>query len=173
MKFMDGPITNQSQNNLTARKITSVMKDAVEEWEDLLKRTDNDFLSRCETSVLLCKDSSDESMDALTAWLRRFEGETPEIANPEDERQRVPTAVDFHQFDRRLMQCSWCRRPSAVLKKCKRCGTAKYVHTASYQTGLVLTEDASHRYCDAECQRAHWKMHKLQCAVGTTKQIED
>ena len=82
-----------------------------------------------------------ESMDALSAWLNRFEGETPESASPEDEideRHRVPIAMDFQHFDRRLMQCSWCRRPSAVLKKCKRCGIAKYVHTACYLTGLVL-----------------------------------
>ncbi|KZT39762.1 hypothetical protein SISSUDRAFT_1045071 [Sistotremastrum suecicum HHB10207 ss-3] len=43
-----------------------------------------------------------------------------------------------------LPHCTWCDHPSLGLKKCARCGIAKY--------------------CDKECQQYHWKTgHKAEC----------
>ncbi|KAF9561421.1 hypothetical protein CPC08DRAFT_762103 [Agrocybe pediades] len=42
-----------------------------------------------------------------------------------------------------LYRCSWCRNPSAALRKCAQCSKA--------------------RYCDAACQKAHWRLHKKDC----------
>ncbi|RDX43313.1 hypothetical protein OH76DRAFT_1361375, partial [Lentinus brumalis] len=50
---------------------------------------------------------------------------------------------DFRLHRNETYKCSWCNKPSAVLKKCKRCG-----HTV---------------YCNSTCQRAHWDAHKLVC----------
>ncbi|KAI0709972.1 hypothetical protein C8Q76DRAFT_625279 [Earliella scabrosa] len=42
-----------------------------------------------------------------------------------------------------LFSCTWCASPSAVLKKCARCGRDKY--------------------CGPACQKAHWEVHKVGC----------
>ncbi|KAF9021934.1 hypothetical protein BDZ89DRAFT_1163494 [Hymenopellis radicata] len=42
-----------------------------------------------------------------------------------------------------LYRCSWCGTTSAVLRKCSVCDKS--------------------RYCDASCQRAHWRVHKRHC----------
>ncbi|KZS87376.1 hypothetical protein SISNIDRAFT_491139 [Sistotremastrum niveocremeum HHB9708] len=42
-----------------------------------------------------------------------------------------------------LYNCSWCLNPSAVMRKCAVCGSA--------------------RYCDKECQKRDWKAHKKVC----------
>ncbi|TFK71918.1 hypothetical protein BDN72DRAFT_837124 [Pluteus cervinus] len=42
-----------------------------------------------------------------------------------------------------LYECSWCRNPSAALKKCSGCGKTKY--------------------CDSVCQKADWTRHKKDC----------
>ena len=43
-------------------------------------------------------------------------------------------------------KCSYCGQASATLKNCTRCQQAKY--------------------CGRECQRMHWKVHKLVCKVA-------
>ncbi|KAF7310074.1 Bin3-type SAM domain-containing protein [Mycena indigotica] len=43
-----------------------------------------------------------------------------------------------------LYRCSYCRNPSAMLRKCGGCSEA--------------------RYCDAGCQKRDWKEHKKKCA---------
>ncbi|KAF7300075.1 SET and MYND-domain-containing protein 3 [Mycena kentingensis (nom. inval.)] len=45
-----------------------------------------------------------------------------------------------------MHRCSWCHNPSAVLRKCGRCSEA--------------------RYCDASCQKQHWKVHKKKCLAA-------
>ncbi|KZS92401.1 hypothetical protein SISNIDRAFT_455579 [Sistotremastrum niveocremeum HHB9708] len=47
--------------------------------------------------------------------------------------------------------CSYCEYSTAALRKCGRCGVA--------------------RYCDAECQRKAWKDHKLVCKSPEIKCI--
>ncbi|ORY73054.1 hypothetical protein BCR35DRAFT_354190 [Leucosporidium creatinivorum] len=42
-------------------------------------------------------------------------------------------------------KCSYCKNPSVKLRKCSGCSAA--------------------RYCDARCQKAAWKKHKLVCGV--------
>ncbi|KAI0790399.1 hypothetical protein C8Q75DRAFT_852150 [Abortiporus biennis] len=45
-----------------------------------------------------------------------------------------------------LYRCSWCRNPSAVLKKCSGCGKT--------------------RYCDGKCQKSHWSEHRDACKAA-------
>ncbi|KAJ7255299.1 hypothetical protein C8J57DRAFT_1346013 [Mycena rebaudengoi] len=55
-----------------------------------------------------------------------------------------PPPATFNSRNVELYRCSWCGNPSAILRKCA-CS-----HT---------------RYCDAACQKAHWKDHKKACSA--------
>ncbi|KAF7323691.1 Bin3-type SAM domain-containing protein [Mycena kentingensis (nom. inval.)] len=58
--------------------------------------------------------------------------------------RKAPLSVPFSVKRAELYRCSWCGNPSAALRKCAGCS----------QT----------RYCDATCQKQHWKkQHKQQC----------
>ncbi|KAJ3904001.1 hypothetical protein F5879DRAFT_802552 [Lentinula edodes] len=79
-------------------------------------------------------DFPKKAEDELTAWLndmslKKF---TCSSATPK-----------VNVKDLWYKQCSWCRNPSAVLRKCSGCESA--------------------RYCDSQCQKAHWSNHKKEC----------
>lgn len=62
-----------------------------------------------------------------------------------------------------LYRCSWCAKTSALLRKCARCQNAWYVVVHSASITIVHLLIRVRRYCNAECQRAHWPSHKTDC----------
>ena len=69
---------------------------------------------------------------------------------PLQSRFLTPKDVTYEHLAQRglgsMNVCSFCRQFSATLKKCARCQKAKY--------------------CGKECQRMHWKLHKLVCKTS-------
>lgn len=53
------------------------------------------------------------------------------------------SAISSKPLEQMKRVCSFCKRCSDTLKKCKRCGVAQY--------------------CNRECQVGHWPKHKLEC----------
>ncbi len=51
-----------------------------------------------------------------------------------------------------IMRCSYCTSSAKKLKKCARCKKA--------------------RYCNAECQKNHWTIHKLRCSLPESQATE-
>ncbi|RDX39600.1 hypothetical protein OH76DRAFT_675907 [Lentinus brumalis] len=52
----------------------------------------------------------------------------------------------FRLHPSEMYKCSWCNKPSSVLRKCGRCGQTVY--------------------CNSNCQRLHWDTHKAACVRG-------
>ena len=132
MLFMNGP-NNDGVPKSTTHAIVETAKRGFQEWEGLLKRIDENFLSLCEGSPLQPKDNIDESLAALNAWCQKFEGEATNLQGlhrHDGHGGQKPTHLNFDKSDATLMRCSWCNRPSASLKKCSSCGRAKYVYRA-------------------------------------------
>jgi hypothetical protein len=91
--------------------------------------------------------AADKAEDDLAAWLgdEHFEGE-----------DRPATFNDSHV---ELYRCSWCGNPSAILRKCAGCSKTRYALRF-----IIIHPFLSHfRYCDASCQKSHWKEHKKAC----------
>ncbi|KDR72533.1 hypothetical protein GALMADRAFT_101649 [Galerina marginata CBS 339.88] len=86
--------------------------------------------------------------DDLAEWLEdiRLEDGTMQVLQRCDGYHRPGSSVNEEEFVT-MYRCSWCRNPSAVLRKCSGCGQM--------------------RYCDSSCQRAHWKEHKKVCGLQT------
>ncbi|KAJ7698629.1 hypothetical protein B0H17DRAFT_1006605 [Mycena rosella] len=83
--------------------------------------------------------STEKAEDDLAAWLGDVHLEG------EDQCHQPAT---FNTSHLELYRCSWCGNPSAVLRKCAGC--------------------AKSRYCDASCQKSHWKDHKRACSANKT-----
>ncbi|KAJ6491306.1 hypothetical protein C8R47DRAFT_976831 [Mycena vitilis] len=79
--------------------------------------------------------------DGLAAWL----GDV----HLKSERDALRHPVSIGDAHVELYRCSWCGNPSAVLRKCAGCSKT--------------------RYCDASCQKLHWKDHKKGCVPDETK----
>ncbi|KAI0317958.1 hypothetical protein OF83DRAFT_1118664 [Amylostereum chailletii] len=149
LEFLGHPITNRTQMRKTCTIITNNMDAAMTEWGGMLSRSKvlmEDPESYSHTFVSL----EDRESSDLQFWLNKFEGdiegpdrhETASTKNSED--MSTPLSSDLPTHKKMTLTCSWCRRPSAILKKCGGCGLAKY--------------------CDTECQRKHWKHdHKELC----------
>ncbi|KAF7799341.1 hypothetical protein EIP86_010573 [Pleurotus ostreatoroseus] len=132
MMFLDPRINHDGPPSGMLRIIMEMTKNGIQEWDGLLRRIDDKFLSLCEDSPLRTKNSLDESLDALDAWCQKFEGEATNIQGlyGHDGRGQKPARVNFEESDATLMRCSWCNRPSTSLKKCTGCGRAKCVFRA-------------------------------------------
>ncbi|PSR76670.1 hypothetical protein PHLCEN_2v8267 [Hermanssonia centrifuga] len=130
MEFLDHPETNTSYPVLACQKVIAVVKGATEEWSDILKRTDEAYLFQCEGRPLL--ETADGASEALSAWYKKFESDTHkesgEIEDHSHPIERTRALEDFLSPAKvTIMQCTWCSRPSALLKKCKQCGKVKSV----------------------------------------------
>ncbi|KAJ6491308.1 hypothetical protein C8R47DRAFT_1214699 [Mycena vitilis] len=83
--------------------------------------------------------------DGLAAWLDNVHIDGERDAHRHA--QRHPVSFSNSQIE--LYRCSWCGNPSAVLRKCAGCSKT--------------------RYCDASCQKLHWKDHKKGCVPDASK----
>jgi len=84
--------------------------------------------------------SLEKTEDDLAAWL-----EDMHMEDGEEELKTHCAHPKVNTNNVELYRCSWCRNPSAVLRKCSGC--------------------AKTRYCDSNCQKAHWSEHKKACVV--------
>ncbi|KLO10590.1 hypothetical protein SCHPADRAFT_832329 [Schizopora paradoxa] len=89
----------------------------------------------------------------LSAWLEnknlKDDGDESDSNSPPSTDREHLTHPKFDPSGIKLYRCSWCSNASAGLKKCRGCEAA--------------------RYCDVNCQRAHWRAyHKTVCRTGTT-----
>ncbi|KAL0958057.1 hypothetical protein HGRIS_000235 [Hohenbuehelia grisea] len=87
---------------------------------------------------------TEKNEDELAAWLQDTHIEPDEHGDTRFHRVQST----FNSTRSGLYRCSWCGNPSAVLRKCGGCEQA--------------------RYCDASCQRSHWKEHKSKCSRART-----
>ncbi|TCD65203.1 hypothetical protein EIP91_002989 [Steccherinum ochraceum] len=76
--------------------------------------------------------------DNLAAWLDDLHLEDGEEGR---DMHCVHPRINSNSVE--LYRCSYCRNPSAALKKCSGCAKA--------------------RYCDGVCQKSHWSDHKATC----------
>ena len=119
------------------------LSNALAEWGGMLDRV-AELAGRDERARLLVEAES-RGPEQLHLWLDRFEQkEESKVKCTDCTEDALHTCEpEVEMTCSKMNFCSWCRRPSAALKKCARCHQAKY--------------------CDSECQRLHWKGHKAVC----------
>ena len=120
MKAMGNVVNGSTHYTMGMNKIRSLLPEALKEWAGLVDRTDVAYLAREAPKGMLESATSDAlKYDQLKRWIHEFEEEQKEIegntANGKKTAELLPGSVA-------LMACSWCRLPSAALKKCGGCG---------------------------------------------------
>ena len=89
------------------------------------------------------EDSVAAAGDTLTAWLDNLHLEDGQEG---PDTHCLHPKINSNSVE--LYRCTNCRNPSATLRKCSGCAKAKY--------------------CDADCQKAHWSKHKKVCKPAST-----
>ncbi|KAA1477625.1 hypothetical protein DENSPDRAFT_844797 [Dentipellis sp. KUC8613] len=132
-RFLSRPIS-KTQMRLACMEVVNRMQNAWKEWEKIIPAYAH---VRSEVSPAKAEDD-------LADWLEQVTLEDPGM-NGHDHRHGdgSVTHPSLNINDVELYRCSWCRNPSAVLKKCSGCGRT--------------------RYCDSACQKEHWKTHRKVC----------
>ncbi|GJE85794.1 hypothetical protein PsYK624_018730 [Phanerochaete sordida] len=126
------------------KRIAEVQRQGRAEWADLLVRSDEWYLEQLADPKSRQHQDEHAFHDSLLQWTTKFEAFNIQDASAETETTEPPKrACNGMGGTVDLLPCSWCLRPSAALKKCGGCGKEKY--------------------CDAECQKLHWKTHRERC----------
>ncbi|KAJ4496420.1 hypothetical protein C8R41DRAFT_826368 [Lentinula lateritia] len=125
------PIPN-TQLRLAQAAIVEQYSAAVSEWEEVILRLNNSSEKQPEVSP-----DSEKVQNDLNNFLNDLQ------LDDESPAKRLAAHPKVNLNSVLLYQCSWCKNPSAMLKKCSGCS----------QT----------RYCDASCQKLHWTEHKKRC----------
>jgi hypothetical protein len=117
MEFIGSP-ARKTQIRLTQETIVRHYTTAVKEWKPLIEsRDENQGLEELHLT-------SDQNRKDLEAWLADLDfGER----SLENECRRANPRV--HASNVALYRCSFCKNPSAVLRKCAACGTTRYLPT--------------------------------------------
>ena len=108
----------RTQVRMTRELVVKYYPSAIRSWGAVIARVDKMDLHSAEAHRL---PSPAKAEDSLAAWL-----ENMSVDDAPDEHGRcahpkiMPTAVE-------LYRCSHCGNPSAVLKKCGRCGKTRCV----------------------------------------------
>ncbi|KAJ7054434.1 hypothetical protein C8F01DRAFT_1163333 [Mycena amicta] len=138
----------QTQLRKTQETVVKLLPGALTEWAGFISTV------RAETES---DDPSAEKIEQdLAAWMENMDlesGDGPHQHHGHGHHHghKSPLLVPFSWKQAELYRCSWCGNPSAVLRKCGGCS----------QT----------RYCDAPCQKQHWKKeHKQKCAAAKPKE---
>ncbi|KAI5888609.1 uncharacterized protein SCHCODRAFT_02637205 [Schizophyllum commune H4-8] len=133
-----GVVPPKSNLRLAQQAVLRHYPAAIEDWGHVIARTGN--------SASSCSVQPESAADDLAAWLddmRLEEGETADAGDEHHHDHAHAEPREFKKSDFELYRCSYCRNPSAVLRKCGGCSKA--------------------RYCDAECQKLGWAAHKKTC----------
>ncbi|KAJ3814331.1 hypothetical protein F5876DRAFT_86482 [Lentinula aff. lateritia] len=125
------PMPN-TQLRLAQAAIVEQYSAAVSEWEEVILRLNNSSTKQPEVLP-----DSEKVQNNLNDFLNDLQ------LHDESPAKRVAAHPKVNLNSVLLYQCSWCKKPSAMLKKCSGCS----------QT----------RYCDASCQKLHWTEHKKRC----------
>ncbi|OBZ78766.1 hypothetical protein A0H81_01238 [Grifola frondosa] len=147
MEFINRPTKSTDMlRMLESRKaVVDRLPEALAEWSATLQRADA-IMHGGSRNMTLPEPAQKGDTQTLNSWLSNFEDELEkkEHCDDKDDEDGGPSFSElFEEDELALMRCSWCFRPSVVLKKCGRCGIP--------------------RYCDSECQKNHWKEHKIVC----------
>lgn len=121
--FLSRPIS-KTQMRLTCTTIIDRMEQAWKEWDTHIPQ----FYEAMPSDI-----SAAAAEDDLAVWLEKVEIEDPDIAGGhqhEDDRGYLHPKINFSDVE--LYRCSWCRNPSALLKKCKACEKARFVPSMSH-----------------------------------------
>jgi len=103
---------------------------AFREWGDFIIRLDSLHLSAAHEKAFV-----ENAEDHLAAWLENLEIDDDHADHQHNHRDHDRRRT-VNRSAVELYRCSWCKNPSAVLKKCSGCQKT--------------------RYCDASCQKSHW-----------------
>lgn len=121
-KFEGGPIP-RTRERLTTMMLLRRLGLGWAEWSPVLREADGECGSRpahpqntAEYLATLLNESNVQDPDPNFGCEPEQNGYGYELPPPSGE-----SPSD-------LYRCSWCRTPSAVLKRCKTCGKARYVH---------------------------------------------
>ncbi|EIN09049.1 hypothetical protein PUNSTDRAFT_102596, partial [Punctularia strigosozonata HHB-11173 SS5] len=134
-----------TQQRLARMMVVEGYAVANEEWGSAVKRSDDAPLDVSDEPFQLLDPG--KAMSDLAAWLddgplvSSDEEESTSSADRPAQVRLAPRRVTIDSVS--LYLCSFCENPSAALKKCGGCGKT--------------------RYCDAACQKGHWKAHKPLC----------
>ncbi|KDN41362.1 hypothetical protein RSAG8_07477, partial [Rhizoctonia solani AG-8 WAC10335] len=111
-------------------------------WRTVISRLDKPSRGHHHHSQL----SEDDPDHILANWLARtqFDDENAPLSEFADINAPDGNSFGTAAEDVLVYRCSLCGNPSASMRRCARCKSA--------------------RYCDDSCQRKHWKKgHKLTC----------
>ncbi|KDQ60127.1 hypothetical protein JAAARDRAFT_174140 [Jaapia argillacea MUCL 33604] len=122
---------------LTRLKIVQLYASAIKDWGEVISKFDLLNSSPVATSVI----SPTKAEDDLATWLEDINLEDDDHVHSSHCSHGAHPKVSAMDGD--LYRCSWCRNPSAILRKCGGCSKT--------------------RYCDSACQKSHWSTHKKTC----------
>jgi len=137
-KFLGYDI-RRTQMHLTRELAVKLYASAVKEWGHFITRFDG-----LHSTTAHQKASMENAEDHLATWLENLEVDDTDHQHGHRCRDNRRTV---NRSTVELYRCSWCKNPSAVLKKCSGCQKT--------------------RYCDASCQKSHWSAHKAACKAAT------
>ncbi|EIN09016.1 hypothetical protein PUNSTDRAFT_134189 [Punctularia strigosozonata HHB-11173 SS5] len=144
LKLLGSRIAN-TQLRLARVTVLEGYSAAHDEWADLLRVLD-EHPDRGTDAYHRKSVDQTKAIDDLATWLE----EDVYFGNDDEVEERTadspapcdpPQSVTMNTVS--LYLCSFCGTPSAALKKCGGCGDTKY--------------------CDAFCQKNHWKAHRNHC----------
>ncbi|KAJ1305832.1 hypothetical protein OPQ81_010558 [Rhizoctonia solani] len=135
----------RTQRKLAIDTIIPLFAKPMKNWRTAISRLDNPCRGHHHHSQL----TEDDPDHVLANWLARtqFDDENTPQSELADVNAPEDISLGTSAQDVLVYRCSLCGNPSASLRRCGRCRSA--------------------RYCDGSCQRKHWKKgHKLTCQTA-------
>jgi hypothetical protein len=137
------PLFN-TQVRLAQQLLVSRYTPAAREWGAVVARYDGLITPSADGADTEGPTPAD---DEFAAWLSKIDGGAAQEA--------------WHPPHRKQMyRCANCGNPSAVLRKCGRCNTARYCDAEWVD---CLHGASSANVFSRRCQKTHWAEHKVYC----------
>ncbi|CAE6465397.1 unnamed protein product [Rhizoctonia solani] len=142
-----GPVPH-TQRKVAIDTIESLFATKMDDWREVIARLDKPRRGYVYATPSLETDESNPDQ-ILANWLARTELEDEDVPRSDYAELGYSDELYKTREDNVVMyRCSLCGNPSASLKRCAKCKSA--------------------RYCDEDCQKKHWKKgHKLTCKPPT------
>lgn len=110
--------SSKTKTSQTQDTIVSLHPTAIEQWSTVIRRIN------AESPGDKGSASMPPAEDALATWLEKMETEEGVQESFPDE---FHSDITFDTSYVELYRCSWCRNPSAILRKCSGCGKTRQV----------------------------------------------